>query len=339
MIEKKLISIHLNSNNPENFEKLILSLVKNTENIELVEIIVSIDLGDKSMKDTIKKFNRKYSNFINYIETDLIKTFADAWKPLNLLLEETSSTVKFISCISDNLRFETKGWDKIILSYDNYYKDNIFRIRCSKYRNETYQDIWDCGYKPDAYSFYSMSWLKITKIWNPCIGPDTFQECVSFYMKMYGDKFNRNLIENNIEFSGQEVSSELNLKTRIQRTRIYYKAFFLLMSYKNQKIANDKAYDLVSAISDIDKNKILISKKLIISNFFRRFNFFYYRGSPNHFIDSKIKNIIFFIWCYINIFDSLLIKIIYYINNKNLLDKFIKNKKQAEHLKNIINHE
>ena len=94
MIEKKLISIHLNSNNPENFEKLILSLVKNTENIELVEIIVSIDLGDKSMKDTIKKFNRKYSNFINYIETDLIKTFADAWKPLNLLLEETSSTVK-----------------------------------------------------------------------------------------------------------------------------------------------------------------------------------------------------------------------------------------------------
>ena len=147
------------------------------------------------------------------------------------------------------------------------------------------------------------------------------------------------MIEENIQFEGEEVSSGINLKTRIQRTRIYYKAFFRLMSYKNQIMASDKAYELVSEISDIYKSKIFISKKLIMTNFYRRFNFFHYRGSPNHIINSKIKNITFFLWCYINIFDSLLIKIIYYINNKNLLEKFIKNKKQAEHLKNIINHE
>ena len=43
----------------------------------------------------------------------------------------------------DDLRFKTEGWDKIILGYDNHFKDNIFRIRCSKYRNETYDDIWN----------------------------------------------------------------------------------------------------------------------------------------------------------------------------------------------------
>ena len=339
MTQKKLISIHLNSNNSDNFEKFIFSLVESAENIASIEVLVSIDLGDKLMKDSINKLNSKYLNIINYIETDLIKTFADAWKPLNLLLKETSPSVKFISCMSDNLRFKTKGWDKIILDYDNFYKDNIFRIRCSKYKNENYEDIWDCGYKPDAYSFYSMAWFKIIKIWNPCIGPDSFQECISFYMKNYGDNFNRNLIENNIQFEGEEVSSGINLKTRIQRTRIYYKAFFRLMSYKNQIMASDKAYELVSEISDIYKSKIFISKKLIMTNFYRRFNFFHYRGSPNHIINSKIKNITFFLWCYINIFDGLLIRIIRFLHSKNLLHKFIKNKKQADQIRDIINHE
>ena len=339
MINKKLISIHLNSNNSLNFKEFIFSIIENTTNIDSIEILVSIDLGDNFMKESIKKINHKYPNLIRYIETDLIKTFADAWKPLNLLFDETSSSVRYISCMSDDLRFKTEGWDKIILGYDDHFKDNIFRIRCSKFRNETYNDIWECGYKPDAYSFYTFSWFKIIKLWNPCIGPDSFQECISFYMKNYGDKFDRDLVENRISFEGQEVSSGLNLRTRIQRTRIYYKAFYRLMSYKNQQIASDKAYDLVSAISDNNLEQIFVSKKIILTNFIRRFNFFLHRGSPNHAINTKVKNIIFFFWCYISIFDGFLIKILYFLNNKNLLQKFIKNKEQVDELRNIINHE
>ena len=339
MMNKKLISIHLNSNNSLNFEEFISTIIENTTNIDSIEILVSIDLGDNLMKESIEKINHKNPNLVKYIETDLIKTFADAWKPLNLLFDETSPSVRYISCMSDDLRFKTEGWDKIILGYDNHFKDNIFRIRCSKYRNETYDDIWECGYKPDAYSFYTYRWFKIIKLWNPCIGPDSFQECVSFYMKNYGDKFNRDLVENRISFEGQEVSSGLNLRTRIQRTRIYYKAFYRLMSYKNQQIASNKAYKLVSAISDNNLKQIFVSKEIILTNFIRRFNFFLHRGSPNHAINTKIKNIIFFFWCYISIFDNFLIKILYFLNSKNLLQKFIKNKEQLDKLRDIINHE
>ncbi len=339
MIKERLISIHLNSNNPENFEKFIFSLTKYAFNPELVEVIVSIDLDDKAMKEKIKNLNNQYLNLIQFVETDLIKTFADAWKPLNLLIKNTSNSVKFISCMSDDIRFKTQGWDKIILSYENYFKDNIFRIRCSKYKHETYTDIWECGYKPDAYSFYTSEWLKITKQWNPCIGPDSFQECVSFYMKDYGKGFNRDIVENNIDFDGQEVSSGLSLKDRLQRTRIYYKAFFILMSYKNQNKASNKAYNLVSAITQKKIQKKLISRKIIATNFIRRFNFFYHRGSPNHIINSKIKNIFFILWCYTNIFDSLLIKILYFMRNKNILEKFFRDEKKLKQLKDLIDHE
>ena len=341
MNNEKLISIHLNSNKPDYFERFIRSLVKNTNNLDLVEVIVSIDKDDFKMLSLINSINTKHPGFIKKIETNLIKSFSDAWKPLNILLNMTSPSVKYISCMSDDIRFRTNNWDTYILGYENYFTDNIFRIRCSKYKKETYEDIWQCGYKPDSYAFYTKKWLEIAEIWNPCIGPDTFQECIAYYMrKQYGKRYNRDLVDENIAFDGQEVSTGMKFKNRIQRTRIYYKAFFILMSYKVQSLANKKAYKISCAI---DPKNISYKKlnffKITYTNFVRRFNFFYHRGSPNHFINSKLKNIIFFIWCYTEFLDNILIKIIIFLNNKGIIEKIIKDKKKLDQIKSIINHE
>ena len=61
MMNKKLISIHLNSNNSLNFEEFIFSIIENTTNIDSIEILVSIDLGDNLMKESIKKINHNSS--------------------------------------------------------------------------------------------------------------------------------------------------------------------------------------------------------------------------------------------------------------------------------------
>tara|TARA_B100001996_G_scaffold381552_1_gene371212 strand:- start:1605 stop:2333 length:729 start_codon:yes stop_codon:yes gene_type:complete len=242
--------------------------------------------------------------------------------------------------MSDDVRFISKDWDKIILSYNNYFEDNIFRIRCSKYKHENYIDIWECGYKPDAYAFYTKKWLDIVNIWNPCIGPDSFQECISFYMKKYGKEYNRNLIEEKILFDGQEVSSGLSFKSRIKRSRIYYKAFYKLVSYKNQNLACKKSYDIVCEIAGKNVKFIKIPFiKHVYTNFLRRFNFFYHRGSPDHLINTKLKNIIFLIWCYTKFLDNMLIKIVKILYNKNILDKIIKDEKKFNKIKNIIDNE
>lgn len=341
MNKDKLISIHLNSNKPKEFLKFIKSMAINTKEISNIEVIVSIDQKDLKMIKIINEINKEFPNLIRYIETDLIQTFADAWKPLNKLLLKTTDSVKYISCMSDNVRFKTKNWDQKILLYENHYKDNIFRIRCSKYRDVTYKDIWECGYKPDSYSFYTKKWLDIVGIWNPCIGPDSFQESISYYMRnFYGEQNDRNIIDRDIEFDGQEVSEKMSFRARIERSRIYYKAFFILMSYKMQSLANKKAYELVCKI---DSKKIQYKKlnffKTILTNFSRRFNFFYHRGSPDHFINSKTKNIIFFVWTNMSFLDTILIKFINYLYEKNLIKKIIKDEKKIKKIMKIIDYE
>ena len=69
MNNEKLISIHLNSNKPDSFEEFILSLVKNTNSLELIEVIVSIDKDDFKMLNLINKINNEYSGLIKKIET------------------------------------------------------------------------------------------------------------------------------------------------------------------------------------------------------------------------------------------------------------------------------
>ena len=77
------------------------------------------------MINVIKKINNKYPFLIKFIQTDLINSFSNAWKPLNHLLNQTSKSVDIIACISDDLRFLSDHWDKKLLSYDSKFKDKI----------------------------------------------------------------------------------------------------------------------------------------------------------------------------------------------------------------------
>ena len=105
---KKKISLHLNSKRSSIFEGLINSILSTVNDINIVEIIVHIDRGDNEMIQSIKNFDQKYPDLIKYFETDLIRSFADAWIPLNLMLNKMSDSVALVSCISDDLRFITK---------------------------------------------------------------------------------------------------------------------------------------------------------------------------------------------------------------------------------------
>ena len=133
--------------------------MKTISDIQKLEIIVHIDEGDIEMMSEINNINSNYPNLVKYIETNLIESFSDAWKPLNLLLKETSKDIQIISCISDNLRFEKKNWDIILLSYSEKFDDNIYRLRCSKYKFQKYDDIWQCD-EPDSYAFIQKNGLK-----------------------------------------------------------------------------------------------------------------------------------------------------------------------------------
>ena len=119
------------------------------------------------------------------------------------------------------------------------------------------------GYAPDSYAFYSKEWLYTVNEWCPCIGPDTFHECISFYMNQISSDYNRNIIVKDMSFAGETVSTGLSLKSRLNRTRIYYKAFFILMSYKIQVEALKKANALIKKLNTKKQRSLIISRLTI----------------------------------------------------------------------------
>lgn len=342
-MKEKKISLHLNSNKPNDFSDLVESINNTISDINILEIIVHIDDGDYDMLKMINKLNDRYPYLIKFIQTNLINSFSDAWKPLNYLLKQTSKGVRIISCISDDLRFITKNWDQKLLSYDSMFDDKIYRLRCSKFKYQKYNDIWQCGYAPDSYAFYSKEWLYTVNEWCPCIGPDTFHECISFYMNQISSDYNRNIIVKDMSFAGETVSTGLSLKSRLNRTRIYYKAFFILMSYKIQVEALKKANALIKKLNtkktkEFNNIKIdYLSHK--ITNLKRRFNFFVNRGTKDHPIKGPISNIIFMIWCYVKFFDNSIIEIIKFLHKKKYLEKIMRNKEKYNELKKILENE
>lgn len=338
---KKVFSIHLNSNKPKNFNKFVNAFFKKISNINLLEIIVHIDNKDDAMKNEIIELNRKYNNSIMYIETDLIKNFNDAWKPINLLLEKTSKSVLYVAVLSDDIVIETDNWDLVLLNHFKHelFNDKIFRVRCSQYKNHVYKDLWECGYKPD-FSFYTKKWLDIVGYWNPCIGPDTFQETVSYYLNQYGKNYKRSIIDGSLVFNGEETLTNLNIKQRIIRAKLGYKSFSELISYKIQKKSFEAAYSLAKEISEDKKTNIEIIKVNYIShtfkNFIKKFKYFHYRGRKSWLTSSILFNIIFRLWCKIDLFDEYLIFIILYLEKKDILKRIISNKEQYNKLKEAI---
>tara|TARA_X000000950_G_scaffold127002_1_gene158818 strand:+ start:20105 stop:21133 length:1029 start_codon:yes stop_codon:yes gene_type:complete len=329
----KIFSLHLNSNKPNKFEYFAKSFLENMSNPNTLEIIVHIDQDDQLMKAKIEAINNKYNNTIKYIESNMIKNFNDAWKPLNILLNETSDSVKIIACLSDDIQICTKKWDLILLKYaKESNKSNIFRIRCSQYKNEKYNNVWECAYKPD-FSFYSKKWIDTVKCWSPCIGPDTYQEIVSFYLNMCGAEYNMSIVDNKISFEGEKILTGLSIQERIIRAKLGYKSFSKIISYNIQKKAIKSAELLANEISN-DKIKLKNINYIpyTIKNSFKKLKFFHYRGSKGWLTSSLIFNLLFISWCRVDIFDKFIIKFIKFLDKNKLLKKFITNKNQYEKL-------
>src|SRR6185369_16195058 len=178
--------------------------------------------------------------------------FPDIWKVYNPLFQLTSPDVYFVTLISDEMRFDTQGWDAILMQYKGYYPDDIFRLRCSQFRFRNYVDFWQCGFVPDSIAFYTRKWLSIQGDWNPCGGPDSFQQCVAFYMFTYDPfsprQFHRDIVVPNLDFSGEGASIGMSEEALRKRLRENNRAWFTLMSHAMQEEAKRRAMCIISHI-------------------------------------------------------------------------------------------
>lgn len=263
------LSIHLNSNNPKNILELVENINTTAANPKKIEIIVNIDDGDEASLNNIKNLQKKDGVVIKYIQTNIIKSFKDVWKPYNKLLLLTDKDVDFVTLFSDEFRFSTPEWDNALKKYIGYYDDNIFRIRLSRYRYYNYKDFWQCVFAPDSLAFYTKRWMDVVGQWCPCTGPDSWQQTVSFYLTNSREfdhiQYNRDVVDPFISFMGEGASQGLEGDVLRRRIKDNVDLWFDTVSHKMQEEACKAAAKLQAAIIMHEnkniKNKLVANQK------------------------------------------------------------------------------
>ncbi len=233
---KKLLSIHLQSNSPENFLGFITSLEKNIHNHDLIEVVVKIDDDDHKMNTLLENLAKQSKIDIKYISTPLLGNFSDLWRSMNDLLLICEKNTYFLWNMNDEMRIPIKDWDQMLLKYVGLFPDHLYRLRTSCYRSRNYSDIWECGFAPETSAITTKKWIDICGDWNPTLGPDTFNQLVAYYFS-YHDRFNkqkevRDIVINDFIFEGEGASVGLNKSQKLQRLSDTIKPWFKLFSYK-----------------------------------------------------------------------------------------------------------
>jgi len=239
------VSIQLNSNRPRQIQKFLQNVETTAIHPEQIEVLIHIDSGDEAMVEALVRVRETLRLRVKYITTNIVSSFFDLWKPLNELVKLTDPEAYFAINVSDEFLFETHGWDEQLRRYVGFYPDHIFRIRTSQYRYRNYRDIWECGFAPDSLAFYTKRWLDISGDWNPCLGPDSFQQCVAFYLYSH-DNFNINQCNRDIpapfiKFSGEGANIGLEGEALKKRSYGHIKEWFVLMSAAMQEEAKRRA--------------------------------------------------------------------------------------------------
>jgi hypothetical protein len=296
------IAILFNSYLKENIIGFIDNVEKTATNPKNISIIINIDLGNKICKSAIEDLQSSSPIKIKFIETNIIKSFSDVWKTHEYLINQIDKEVYFAAIVSDEVRFKTKGWDKILLQYKSYYEDDIFRIRFSKYRFRNYYDFWECVYAPDSTAFYTAKWLKISGANFHC---DSWQQLVAFYLinsrKFDHIQYNRDIVDAFISIEGEGSGSGLSLLESRRKNIENVKLWFEAVSWEVQQKAKHSAAKLQAGII----THRISNQRKISSNFVNN-------RKPPIFIE-KTKNITFT--------DNLIKKRIEFYNDKKLVYK------------------
>lgn len=249
MPQGKLLSIHLQSNRPDNFSSFIANLVASLDDPTRVEVVVKIDDVDAPMNALLPQLIAQYPELtIKYISTPLVGGFFELWRSMNDMLGVCDPYAYFLWNMNDEMAVLNHGWDSMLEKYVGLFPDHIFRLRTSVFRYRNYYDFWESGFAPETSAITTKRWIDICGNWNPCLGPDSFNQCVSYYFGWH-DRFNKNRVLRDVPvhdliFAGEGAFIGMEGEALYRRARGACKAWFRLMSHKHQNDASRRAQRL-----------------------------------------------------------------------------------------------
>lgn len=249
-----LVSIHLQSNRPDNITSFMENLVASLDDPSRVEVVLKIDDTDKPMNKLLPELVEKYKHIITlkYISTPLVGGFFELWRSMNDMLLVCHPYAYFLWNMNDEMAVLNKGWDTALAKYVGLFPDHLFRLRTSLFRSRNYYDFWECGFAPETSAITTKRWIELCGNWNPCLGPDSFNQCVAYYFG-YHDRFYKHRVDRDIPihdfvFAGEGAFIGLEGDALYRRARGAAKAWFRLMSYDIQQDASRRSQHIMAHI-------------------------------------------------------------------------------------------
>lgn len=243
-----LVSLHLQSNRPDNFTQFLDDLEGSLDDPTSIEVIVKIDDVDEPMNALLPTEVSRRPFAIKYISTPLDGGFFELWRSMNDMLAVSDPNAYFLWNMNDEMAILNKGWDRALRQYVGLFPDHIFRLRTSLFRARNYCDYWEAGFAPETSAINTRRWIEIGGDWNPCLGPDSFQQCVAYYFAYHGrfddQKPVREIPIHDFAFKGEGACLGLEGERLWKRMRGATKAWYRLMSYKMQMEASRRAQKL-----------------------------------------------------------------------------------------------
>ena len=247
-----LVSIQIQTNDPERFTQFCDRLANSCDDPTRVEVIVKIDDDHVALNELLPIEVARQPFQLKFISTPLIGGFFALWESMNDMLRITDPGAYFLLNLNDEMYFQDHGWDSRLERYVGLFPDDLYRLRTSIHKNRNYHDHWECGFAAETSAITTKRWILTGGNWNPCLGPDTFQQCVAYYFSL----INRRLPEpryreipiDDIRFGGEGSWLGLTGKSRRRRLRGSTRAWYRLMSAEIQQDAARRAAKIHATI-------------------------------------------------------------------------------------------
>jgi hypothetical protein len=222
------LSIFAATCRPYNIIGFLDNLAQTADDPGSFEVLLKLDEGATDLITLIEDYKKTAQFSIKYLETPILDGYYSLDVGYNELLKIADKNTYFCWLLTDEIRFEKKGWDTILKKYIGFYPDNIFRIKLSIFQLKNYNDFFECLPAPDNYAVTTRQWLEMTGGWGHFWGPDSWHQCIDYFLGLCKNKDNpygtwRSFPIFDIAIKGQEAGQGITdpLKEKQRAARIH----------------------------------------------------------------------------------------------------------------------
>lgn len=243
---RKIFSIILASNRPENFSAFLDNLEQTCDSPKSFEVLVKVDSEDQRMVDGVEaEIARRPFDIRCMVAPKGGGYYALHHAYQRLFMKFSDPGTYFASVFTDEIRFKTEGWDAKLANYVGLFKDDVFRLRISDFKVKNYYRMYESLPMPENYSITTRKWYELTGgLWeimpgqkDAFWGVDSWHQCIEYYLGQCLDPtmvkgIYRGWPIDDIKIGGVEAGAGWEGAAAFDRARRVSKAWLATDSYK-----------------------------------------------------------------------------------------------------------